>query len=151
MNGFTGALKYIFVILLIANVAVFFKQDTAVKSFKADIESYNAAISAEKVTAFNKALPEEKEIVNLISQLTKLGTNLNLTVPGIHYAPLKETNGYKNLSFTLAVIGDYEKIRRFIHGMETMRKFIYIEALTLKKAGESNDLIIELQVSTYFK
>lgn len=151
MNGLSGTLKYIFILLLLINAAVFFKQDTALKSFTADIENYNAALSSEKITAFNKALPEEKEIVNLISQLTKLGTKLNVTVPGIHYTPLKENIGYKNLSFALTVIGDYENIRRFIYSIETMRKFIYIESLTLKRSGENNKLIIELQVSTFFK
>ena len=61
-------------------------------------------------------------------------------------------NGYKSLSFTLAVSGDYERIRQYIYKMETLRKFIYIESLTIRKgAGEDNSLTVDLSVSTLFK
>ena len=146
-------LKYIFAILLLANIYVLFNLKSEQQTFKNDVELYYYAINADKTKSFNTSLPEEKEITTLISQLTKLGSSYNLTIPAIHYTPMKDSgNGYKSLSFTLAVSGDYERIRQYIYKMETLRKFIYIESLTIRKgAGEDNSLTVDLSVSTLFK
>lgn len=147
-------LKFIFILLFIANILalMFIQKEKA--NITADIERCQINSNLNKIKVFKDSLPEEKDILTLIGQLTKLGNSLDLDIPGgIHYQPLKvNKNGYKNLVFTMAVAGEYRKIRKFIYNMETFRKLIYIESLSLRKTGSGNDnLVIDLQVTTYFK
>ncbi|MFH1824450.1 MAG: type 4a pilus biogenesis protein PilO [Candidatus Firestonebacteria bacterium] len=146
-------LKITFLFLIIFNILLLIIIRDKKKNTIKNIERYQVNLNSEKIKNFKDSLPEEKDILNLISQITKLGNNLNLIVPGIHYLPLKTSNyGYKNLVFALTVTGEYKNIRQFIYNIETIRKLIYIESLTLRKSTLEKDILtIELQVSTYFK
>ena len=146
-------LRNIFIFLIHLNIVMLVAINNKKSSIIKDVETYEINTNSGKIKDFKNSLPEEKEIVNLISQLTKLGNDLNLVMPGIHYNPLKMAkSGYKNLVLTFGVEGDYRKIRQFIYNVETLRKLIYIESLSLRKSSsEGDNLAIELQVSTYFK
>ena len=142
--------RNIFIIMIILNIAALFAINNKKASVIKDVETYEISLNSGKIKDFKNSLPEEKEIVNLISQITKLGNDLNLS--GIHYNPLVTKNGYKYLVLTFGVEGDYKRIRQFIYNIETLRKLIYIDSLSLRKSSVGNDnLAIELQVSTYFK
>ena len=146
-------LRFIFALLFILNAAFFFvikdKKDAPITS----VESHEAGKNLAKIKAFSDSLPDDKEIVALVSRLTKLGTKLNLKIPGVHYAPLKtDPNGYKNLVITFSVTGNYSDMRKFIYELENMGKLMYIESLTMRKnSSDKESMNIDLQVTTYFK
>jgi Tfp pilus assembly protein PilO len=100
---------------------------------------------------FKKNLPPEKDISKLIEELTKLSVSSGFDVPTINYQPLKKSGSYKQLTFTLTVEGEYERIRRYIYSIENLRSLICIDAITLRKTGNEKDtLAIDLTVSTFF-
>ena len=147
-----ASVRIIFALLLLANGSLYFVAQDRKDSLIKQVESIEAGKNAGKLKIFNDSLPEEKEISQLAGRLTKLGSRLNLSIPGVHYDPIKnDANGYKNMVFTLSVSGEYKNIRRFIYEIETMDKLMYIESLTLRKTSQDKDnMTIDLQVSTFF-
>lgn len=100
---------------------------------------------------FDLVLPRHEEITRLIQELPVMAEKTGVKVSGVKYQPFIKDEGYNRLSFSMPVEGKYSNIRRFIYEIETMRKIIWIERLTIRTLYSTRDeLSIQLTMSTYF-
>jgi len=146
-------LKPTIIVLVLVNLFLIFSINSAKTALISAIEYNQVSLNSDKISTFKNNLPEEKDMLNTISQISKTAAQLNLNMPGVHYSPEKNTkNGFKNITFTFSVEGDYRNIRKFIYKIETLRKLIFIESLNIRKASaEKETIIIDIQVSAFFK
>jgi Tfp pilus assembly protein PilO len=105
-----------------------------------------------EVEEFAQGYPPQADLVPLIGRLTKLARSLDLNVPSVDYrpTPIKET-GLIKVTISMGVDGTYGKIRRFLYDLETMRRELVIESLSLKDLRGTSDLQVQLQLAVYIR
>lgn len=105
-----------------------------------------------ETTEFSEGFPSRAELVNMMSQLTKLAGSLALRVPDTSYTPseLKEA-GLTKVTVRMGIEGPYEKLRRFLYELEGMRRFLVIERLSLRDMKGTATLQIQLQLAMYLR
>jgi len=105
-----------------------------------------------EVEAFAQGYPPQEDLVPLMGRLTKLAQSLALEVPSVDYrpTPVKET-GLVKVTISMSVEGTYGKIRRFLYDLESMRRELMIESLSLKGVKGTSGLQVQLQLAVYIR
>ncbi|HSB67918.1 MAG TPA: type 4a pilus biogenesis protein PilO [Candidatus Methylomirabilis sp.] len=105
-----------------------------------------------EVEEFTQGYPPLTDMVPLIGRLTKLAQSLALEVPTVDYRPstVKEA-GLTKVAVSMGIQGSYGKIRRFVYDLETMRRQLVIETLSLDDPKGTSDLQVKLQLALYFR
>jgi Tfp pilus assembly protein PilO len=105
-----------------------------------------------EVEEFGQGYPPQTELVPLIGRLIKLAGSLALEIPGVDYRPaaVKEV-GLIKVTVSMGVEGNYGKIRRFLYDLESMRRQLVIESLSLADPRGISNLQVRLQLSLYFQ
>ncbi|HYL81060.1 MAG TPA: type 4a pilus biogenesis protein PilO [Candidatus Acidoferrum sp.] len=105
-----------------------------------------------EVEEFGQGYTPQTDLVPLIGRLTKLASSLALDVPSVDYRPsaVKEV-GLTKVTVSMGVEGSYGKIRRFLYDLESMRRQLVIESLSLADPKGISNLQVRLQLSLYFR
>ena len=110
-----------------------------------------------------QGLASRKEFPALILAVTDLAQRDGVAIPGMSYTLQKVENGLATkASMSFQVAGDYASIRRFIHRLETDRRYLAVESLDVTRSpkrlssGQGKDSIVEqvrfnLRVMTFLK
>ena len=123
-----------------------------IRALQREGQSGEGVLSAFKeVEEFAQGYPQLTDLVPLIGRLTKLARSLALEVPSVDYRPttVKET-GLTKVTVAMGIQGSYGKIRRFLYDLETMRRQLVIETLSLDDPKGTSDLQVKLQLALYF-
>lgn len=105
-----------------------------------------------EVEEFGQGYPPQTELVPLIGRLTKLAGSLALEIPSVDYRPAAVKDvGLTKVTVSMGVEGSYGKIRRFLYDLETMRRQLVIESLSLTDPSGISKMQVRLQLSLYFR
>lgn len=103
---------------------------------------------------FRILLPSLRNFSELIGDLYSLAEKCNLEISQIGYTQ-KEIPDSGLLAYALkfSLVGTYDELKRFVHGLEESKRLVVIEQMTLNAAkGEEDDALVSLSLSltTYF-
>jgi len=124
-----------------------------IRSVQREAQSGEGFLTAfREVEEFAQGYPPQEDLVPLIGRLTKLARSLALEVPSVDYRPavVKEV-GLTKVTVAMGIEGSYGKIRRFLYDLETMRRQLVIESLSLTDPKGISDLQVRLQLALYFR
>lgn len=124
-----------------------------IRSVQREAQSGDAMLTAfREVEEFAQGYPPQEDLLPLIGRLTKLAQSLALEVPSVDYRPtaVKEV-GLTKVTVSMGVEGNYGKIRRFLYDLETMRRQLVIESVSLTDPRGISNLQVRLQLALYFR
>ena len=101
---------------------------------------------------FAQGYPRRGELVAVIGRLTKLARSLAIDIPAVDYRPseLKEA-GLTKVTLIMPLEGAYGKIRRYLYELESMRRHLVIERVSLRDPQGTSDLQVQLQLALYVR
>lgn len=118
-----------------------------------EVQSSEALLAGfREVEEFTQGYPRQADLVGLLGRLTTLARSLLLDVPSVDYrpTPLKEA-GLTKVTVLMGVEGPYSKIRRYLYELETMRRQLAIERLSLRDPKGTSELQVQLQLAVYLR
>jgi hypothetical protein len=124
-----------------------------IRTLQREGESSEVILTAlREVEEFSQGYPRRADLVGIIGRLTKLARSLALEVPAVQYRPseIKEA-GLTKITLTMAVEGNYGKIRRYLHELEGLRRQLVIERVSLRDPKGTSDLQVQLQLALYLR
>lgn len=104
----------------------------------------------------DQALPQEAKISLLLKQLEALALKAQVNVEAIQYSTVTlrgeiSRSEPQGLGFNLAVSGDYQNLREFLHSLNDLRRIILLDAFSFKiKKAEEQKLILTLSAKALF-
>lgn len=109
----------------------------------------------EKIEAYEKKLPAQQEIPDLLENLSKMARNADITIIGITPVVLKvqkERKGqvYKEIPILITAKSGYHELGHFLSNLENADRFMKISNINIKTnpaAPKKHD--VELMVYTY--
>jgi len=108
-------------------------------------------LASQDVARFRQAVPEYQDFTALIEELLVLANRSRLDIKQVSYTS-EELKGIpllqSNLSFN--VVGDYEKIKRFVHSLEQSVRLIIIRQISLQ-GTDDDDVNLRLSLETFFR
>ena len=124
-----------------------------VRTLQKEGESSQANIAAfREVEEYAQGFPSRENLMGIIGQLPRLARSLGVDVPTVEYKPSEVKDaGLKKVTVVMGVEGPYTKIRRFLYELETMRRHLVIERLSLRDPKGTSDLQMQLQVAVYLR
>jgi len=113
------------------------RAETELRSFYGDVLPANHS-AARRVTYLN---------------LAQLARECNLRVTRLTAGEDREKDSaLDRLQVSLALEGQYENVREFVHRLETSTEFVIIDDVTIDQGAEGGpNLMMRLQLSTYYK
>ena len=109
---------------------------------------------AELATFYRDVLPADLDAAHKATylDLAVRARKNNLRVAHRTEAPGHERgSGFGRLQIGLVLEGQYEDVRRFIHGLEQAPAFLIVDDLTLDPGRSQDVLVLSLQLSTYYR
>ena len=101
---------------------------------------------------FSQGFPPRADLVSLMGRLTKLAGSLALKVPDTNYQPSEIKGvGLTKVTVQMGVEGAYDKIRRFVYELESMRRFLVIERMSLRDLKGVSVLQVQVQLAMYLR
>jgi hypothetical protein len=96
----------------------------------------------EDLTGVWKLLPPRKDFPKLILSISDLARRDDVELPGMTYVLDKAEGGLAlKASVTFQVAGDYASIRGFIHRLETMGPYLFIESLDASRSAQTRKAV----------
>jgi type IV pilus assembly protein PilO len=134
---------------------------------RADLKAARALISGknglekkvaeynEKIDVYEKRLPAQQEIPDLLESLSKMARNADITIVGITPVPpkdQKESGGqiYRELPIVITAKSGYHELGRFLSNLENSDRFMKVVNINVKAnplAPKKHD--VDLTVHTY--
>lgn len=117
-----------------------------------------AAEFNEKIEIYEKKLPVEQEIPNLLENLSKMAINANITIIGITPAVLPDLKAqkgkkgqiYQETPILITAKSGYHELGRFLNNLENGDRFMKVADISIKaNAAAPNKHDVELMVYTY--
>jgi Tfp pilus assembly protein PilO len=110
---------------------------------------------AELRTFYHEVLPADLDAANGLTylDLAQRARQNNLRVARRSASPdhVKDS-GFGRLKIALVLEGQYEDIRRFVHGLETAPGFVVIDDMAVDQGRDAqNSLVLTLELSTYYR
>jgi type IV pilus assembly protein PilO len=111
---------------------------------------YNA-----KIELYEKKLPAQQEIPDLLENLSKMAKNANITIVGITPVTVKlqkERKGqiYKEIPILITAKSGYHELGRFLSNLENADRFMKVADINMKvNASSPKKHDVELMVYTY--
>ena len=125
---------------------------------KVGLEKRFAAYS-EKIDLYEKKLPAQKEIPNLLEDLSSMARNANITIIGIMPTPLpaplrgqKEKKGqvYQETPILITAKSGYHELGHFLSNLESGDRFMKVVDISVRaNAAAPKKHDVELMVHTY--
>ena len=124
-----------------------------VRNLQRDGRTSDALLTAmREAEEFSQGFPRRTDLVGLMGRLTKLANSLALKVPDTDYQPSEMKGvGLTKVTVQMGVEGPYEKIRRFVYELESMRRFLVIERLSLRDLKAASVLQVQVQLAMYLR
>ena len=97
-------------------------------------------------------LRSKEDFSDLISKISKQAKQNRIDIPSISYQQEElELKGLSKISFSFSIINRYDRIRKFIHDIETSEDFLVIEELVIEKLAkeEGREVEAQMKLSTY--
>jgi Tfp pilus assembly protein PilO len=113
-----------------------------------------ATADAELKKFYSAVLPPDQSAARrIIGKLDQLATAANVRLGPQTLEPTHEKESQLGrLTATVALIGEYRNIRRFIHDLETAPDFLILENVALSQGTERDrGLNVVVKVATYFR
>lgn len=159
------------VILVLANLAFFLglvlpartrylEQTSSLSSLQSRVRSLRQtqlmlssyARTVKETQDLRASLPQKGEVNAVVAKVTRTVRGLDLELPSVDYRPTEDKReGLLKLTFHLGVEGKYPQIRRFLYELMKYRRFLVIEKLALKGAGERDRVHLQLEMAAYFR
>lgn len=108
-------------------------------------------LASQDFSMFQQAVPDYQEFTGLIEELLVLSSQANLHITQISYSS-EELLESPLLRFDLSfnVVGDYKRIKKFIHSLEQSVRLIVIKQIGLQ--GEDDEGVnLRLSLETFFR
>lgn len=119
-------------------------------SLKKKVAEYN-----EKIELYEKKLPAQQEIPNLLENLSKMARNANITIIGITPVTLKlqkekKVTVYQETPILITAKSGYHELGHFLNNLENGDRFMKVVDMGIKaNAMSSKKHDVELMVYTY--
>jgi Tfp pilus assembly protein PilO len=127
-----------------------------IRDLKAQGQILEAQVKAlENVETFRTGLPPRSGVVRVSGELHRLAAASGVTVPGVGYQPepMKDADLLR-VKMTLTVEGPYANVRRFLHEVETRRRYLVVERMGLadqRSAMKGGQVAMQLTLAGYFR
>jgi len=125
-----------------------------IRSVQREGQSSETLLTAiREVETFTQGYPQRSQLVPLIGQLTEVAKRNGLGTPAVDYRPteIKEA-GLTKVTVSLGIEGDYAKIRRYLHELEGLRRYLVIERVSFRDPrGGTAELQVQLQLALYLR
>ncbi len=124
-----------------------------IRTLQAETRSSDGMLTAfREVEEFGQGYPPQSELVSLVGRLTKEAQNLRLQVPSVSYRPETDKDtGLTKVTLTLGVQGSYGGIRRYLYGLEGLRRQLVIERLSIRDTKGGAEIEAQLQLALYVR
>jgi len=161
-------LSFVFVFQpLIAKILDFNKQEKTIRDQLAKVESMSAdkeKLSAEleiitdKIDYFEKKLPQQTDIPEILEELIKIGEKSDITFVMIAPQDIKQISvgdaqdkTYLEIPIEIKLKAGYHQFASFISGVENFEKFMKVDKIKISSIGFSSEKLHEasLTVSAY--
>ena len=110
--------------------------------------------STELATFYKDVLPASLAGARRMTQLrlAQLARESGLEFERDSYEPLTQRDStLTRLRITMQLSGTYNEIRTFLHQMETAPEFVVIDNVELAEGADSGQLVVTLELSTYYR
>lgn len=120
-------------------------------AFKSTAPSSFAETKAD-IEKFKSMLPRKTEMTKIIREIDGLAKGASLSIHDISYESGKgEKDGISQASFSFPVEGKYGDIKNFIYRLESSKRLITIDDLSLEKASGKEDIRLKIKLTVYLK
>jgi len=104
------------------------------------------------INKFNEMLPHGHEMTKIIRELDSLARGVSLSIRDVSYDSKKAAqSGIYPISISFPVEGKYANVKSFIYKLESSRRLLTIDDLSLEKASGREDIRLKIRVSVYLK
>jgi Tfp pilus assembly protein PilO len=134
--------------------------EQALSAGRADYAQANGTLtgkdraSTELATFYKDVLPPDLSGARRLTQLRlqQLARQSGLEFERAGYDPMPERNStLTRLNITMVLSGSYANIRTFIYQLEAAPEFVVIDNVALTEGSEGGQLVVTLQLSTYYR
>lgn len=104
------------------------------------------------IAKFREMLSNKADMTKIIRELNSLARGASLAIHDISYQSKKAgEEGIAPVSFSFPVEGRYSNIKNFIYKLESSKRLITIDDMSLEKASGKEDIRLKIKVSVYLK
>ncbi len=144
--------------LIAANVIFGFRVIGAHRTELASLEERLSALRPGKagpgaaISSFKKGLPDSNELTGILKEVLESARRNSLKVPAGSYSPetVKDTD-ISRYTISLPVEGRYPQIKRFIYEIESSKRHVVIEEITLASGrAEEGTIGLKIKLSAYY-
>jgi type IV pilus assembly protein PilO len=97
-----------------------------------------------------KMLPNQNEVAQLLSDISKTATDNGLKIEKIEWAPEIAREMYTELPMNIVIVGDYEKIGNFTADVANLSRIVVIEEFVIDHyANNTDNLKMTMVAKTY--
>ncbi len=105
---------------------------------------------------FMDLIPPQEEFSLFIGDLFKWATEAGLEINTINYNPeIDDETMFLRYELNFSVEGDYAKVKKFVHLLETSKRILMVDKITLagRSGGKGEGRVVNLNIAlrTYFK
>ncbi len=100
------------------------------------------------LSGIEAAFLNQESLARLADRLPAMAKRYRLALPGVSYRPEKQTaEGIRTIALEFKLEGHYRNVRRFIHAVEGMEQFLFIDDMEFTSAGrDSNRLDLRVRM-----
>jgi Tfp pilus assembly protein PilO len=110
--------------------------------------------STELATFYKDVLPANLSAARSMTQLRlqQLARESGLTFQRDAYRPEPDRDStLTRLEIQMVLSGSYDDIRTFLYQLETAAEFVVVDNVSLAEGAEGGELVVTLELSTYFR
>lgn len=142
--------------IMAAQQEISLKQETLDKlrvetARNADLAEANQDI-AQRIAEIEARLPTNKEVDNIVRQISDLAVDSGLTPPTLSSGKPIEAGSYWEQPLTVSTMGDFNGFYRFLQKVERLPRITRIPDFSLKRDPKSDgNVMIEFTLSIFFQ
>ena len=115
-----------------------------------DLMATNLEVEAQ-LDSIESRLPTNKEIDEIIRQVSILAVNNGLGAPSLKTEKPVAAAAYREQPLTMTVAGNHEGFYQFMQQVERLPRITRIVEMNLERDDESGEIEVEFQLSIYFR
>lgn len=111
-------------------------------------------VSWRQAEAYAAGFPDRGRLLALADRIQRAGAQLALKIPSIDYRPdAKQVDEapLSRITIALRVEGPYGAVRRFIYELETLRRYVVVDKLSLRGRPTEGRVQLALELSAYVR
>lgn len=115
----------------------------------AELERKYAESQAE-LAAFEKSIPEKKELPSLLKELELIAARCDIDLSSINASPPTDKKTHFEVTLSLSVAGKYQDILRFFRELTSAERLIITKSATITP-GEGERMTLNIQAATFMR